>query len=38
MNINEAVKRIAGPIDTEVKLTILREGKELDFRLQRVPK
>ena len=37
MNINEAVKRIRGPIDTEVKLTILREGRELDFRLQRVP-
>ncbi len=37
MNTNEVVKRIRGPIGTEVTLTILREGKELDFRLQRVP-
>ncbi len=37
MDLNEAIKHIGGSIGTEVKLTILRDGEELEFLLKRMP-
>ena len=35
MDTNQAVSLIRGQVNTEVTLTILREGKEIDFKLKR---
>ena len=38
MDLNDAVKCIRRFVGTEVKLTVLREGKEIEFKLKRARK